>query len=350
MSNPETFFEGKTALIITEVNRYYLSGFRSSLGYLFLSGGKKILYVDGRYIEAAKQKCAVGVEVRLLSKLSSAISEITGEFHSDKLYCETDITVRELLRLKEISSVPTEPSQELSQLIENRRAVKSDKELSCIIAAQRAAEKAFEEILNYIKPGVSERRLALELEYKMQLFGAEGMSFETIAVSGKNTSKPHGVPGEKPIENGDFVTMDFGALSGGYCSDMTRTVAVGYATDEMELVYNTVLAAQEKGISAIKPGALCRDVDKAARSVIEKAGFGNCFNHSTGHGVGLEIHEKPNLSYAATEKLSPFNVITCEPGIYIEGAFGVRIEDMLFVTQSGAQNLTNCQKNLIILK
>lgn len=350
MDELTAFLKDKTTLIIGEVNRFYLSGMRSSLGYLFLSDGRKILYVDGRYIEAAKKAVFEGVEVRLLSKLSEAVAGIVREFKVETLYCETDLTVCEYERLKEMLQVPLIASQALSDLILNLRAVKSQKELSFVISAQRAAEKAFGEILNFIKPGVTERRLKLELEYKMQLWGAEGMSFETIAISGKNTSKPHGVPTEKPIEAGDFVTMDFGATVGGYCSDMTRTVAVGHATDEMILCYNTVLRAQETGIAAIKPGALCRDVDKAARTVIEKAGFGDCFNHSTGHGVGLEIHEQPNLSARSESRLSPGNIVTCEPGIYLEDRFGVRIEDMLFVTQNGAQNLTDCQKNLIILK
>ena len=179
--------------------------------------------------------------------------------------------------------------------------------------------------------------------------GADGLSFETIAISGKNTSMPHGVPTEKPVEKGDFITMDYGALYRGYHSDMTRTVALGYVSDEQEKVYNTVLEAQKAAAEAVKPGAKCADADAAARQIIEKAGYAEFFTHGTGHGVGIDIHEPPTVSYRSEETLRPGDVVTAEPGIYLPGKFGVRIEDMLYVTENSAENLTEAPKNLIVL-
>ena len=351
MDNFSDFLSKNNLLIITEVNRFYLSDFRSSLGYLFIIKGKKILYVDGRYIEAARDGVNPDVTVRLLGKLSDTADEIKKEFGISEIITEADISVRESERIKQIfEDTKVRPSVELSDMLINLRSYKTEREIEHILKAQSFAEKAFENILNFIRPGVTEREIAIELEHKMLLAGAEGMSFHTIAVSGVNTSKPHGVPTDKKVENGDFVTMDFGAVSGGYCSDMTRTVAVGYATDDMIEVYETVLAAQDSAIKILKAGVSGREADAAARNVIEAAGYGKYFTHSTGHGVGLEIHEAPNLSYLNEGKLRRGNIVTVEPGIYIEGMFGVRIEDMVKIEENGARNLTDSQKNLIIIK
>lgn len=337
-------------LIITSQNRFYLTGFRSSLGYLFIVNGKKTLYIDGRYIEAARSGVYSDVEVRQLYKLSSAISEITEENGVEKLLCEVDITVREKQRIEKLAKIPLKASLAMTDEILKERSIKTERELESIEKAQRIAEKAFLNVLDRLKAGVTEREAALWLDYEMRLGGAEGSSFETIAVSGKNSSKPHGVPTDKPLENGDFLTMDFGAIYGGYCSDMTRTVAIGFATEEMEEVYSTVLNAQLTGINKAKCGVKASDVDKAARSVIENAGYGEYFNHSTGHGVGIDIHELPFVAESNNEILQTGNVITCEPGIYIPEKFGVRIEDMLFITENGCKNLTNSEKKLIIIK
>ena len=204
-------------------------------------------------------------------------------------------------------------------------------------------------ILNFIKVGVTEKEIALELDFYMLRHGGEGLSFETIAVSGANSSMPHGVPSNKKIENGDFITMDFGTIINGYHSDMTRTVAVGFATDEMKNVYDTVLKAQQNCLDSIKAGISCKDGDEFARSVIRNANYGQFFTHSTGHGVGVEIHEFPNLSPASDSILQVGNIVTVEPGIYIPEKFGVRIEDMGLITENGCRNLTNASKELIIL-
>lgn len=351
MKNLKAYLREHNALIITEVNRHHLTGFRSSLGYLFIIRGQKILYVDSRYIEAAKAKAYPGVEVRLLVRLSDAIKEIVNEFSIKNIEYECDITLRQDKSLKELfGDVKAESSLMLSDLICSARSIKTHDEIECILKAQRCAEGAFDNILNFIRVGVTEREIKLRLEYEMQRLGAEGMSFDTIAVSGQNTSMPHGVPSERAVEQGDFITMDFGGVYEGYCSDMTRTVAVGFVSEEMEKVYNTVLKAQLSAIDTIGCGIEAKTVDAAARNIIEKAGYGKCFMHSTGHGVGLEVHEAPNLSPNSSEILKLGNVITIEPGIYIEGKFGVRIEDMLYITENGVRNLTNSQKNLIILK
>ncbi len=351
MEELKTYLKEHNVLIVNAVNRHRLTGFRSSLGYLFIINGNAILYVDSRYIEAARNKAFPEIEVRLLGKLSDVVKEIVTEFGITSIQYEADITLRQDKSFKELfGEVKAEASEKLSDLILSARSVKTQNEVECILKAQRCAESAFQNILDFIKVGVTEREIKLRLEYEMQRRGAEGMSFKTIAISGKNTSMPHGVPTDKTVEAGDFVTMDFGGVYEGYCSDMTRTVAVGFVTEEMESVYNTVLQAQLSAIEAAKCGVETKVVDAAARSVIEKAGYGDCFQHSTGHGVGLEVHEVPNLSPNSSAILKNGNIVTVEPGIYIEGKFGVRIEDMLYITEKGTQNLTNSQKNLIILK
>lgn len=216
-------------------------------------------------------------------------------------------------------------------------------------AAQRIAERALEDILKELRPGAAEREIAARLQYLMLHYGAENMSFDPIVVSGPNGSLPHGVPSDREIRSGEFVTMDFGCIYHGYCSDMTRTVAVGSATDEMRNVYETVLAAQEAGIAAARAGVTGKAVDAAARTVIEKAGYGRYFSHSFGHGVGVEIHEGPNASSANEEPLPAGAVISAEPGIYLPGKLGVRIEDVIRLTPEGSENLTLAPKELLIL-
>ena len=203
--------------------------------------------------------------------------------------------------------------------------------------------------MKFIKVGVTEKEIALELDFYMLSHGAEAVSFETIAVSGKNSSMPHGVPTDKKIENGDFITMDFGAVYNGYHSDMTRTVIVGEPTEKQKEVYETVLKAQTEALAVLKAGVSGVDADKAARDIIDAKGYKENFGHGTGHGVGIEIHESPNLSPYSKAILETGNIVTVEPGIYIPDEFGVRIEDMALITEDGYINLTSCEKELIIL-
>ncbi len=344
------FVTDKTAvLIFTPVNRRYLTGFASSLGYLLLTSKGNILFVDSRYYEAAGKR-AEGAEVRQFTKIFDQLQEALAEAGAEKLLIETEVSVDFYQRLRSKLAVRVTPSAPLTGRLLQLRSVKKKEELESIVCAQRIAEKAFDDILQFIAPGVSEKEIAALLEYKMKQHGAEGIAFDTIAVSGANSSLPHGVPTDKVVAKGDFVTMDFGAVINGYCSDMTRTVAVGYVTDEMAKVYETVLNAQENVIKTLSAGITCKQADSAARDIITAAGYGEYFGHSTGHGVGLEIHEQPNLSPAADKiKLRTGQIVTDEPGIYLPGKFGVRIEDMLLIRKNGCKNLTKAPKHLIIL-
>lgn len=350
MAKKLRFVTDKTAvLIFTPVNRRYLTGFSSSLGYLLLTANGNYLFADGRYIEAA-QKQASNATVLLLGDIASQLNEIFKKQGIQKVLIEVENNISTLSYLKKALDVKVLASDALSSRLKVLRSIKTSSEVDCIISAQRIAEKAFDETLNFIKEGVTEREIAAFLEYKMKCFGAEGLAFDTIVVSGKNSSMPHGVPTDKKVEKGDFITMDYGAVYGGYLSDMTRTVAVGYATDEMQKVYDTVLSAQQKVIETVKAGVSCDEADRAARDVIVGNGYGDFFTHSTGHGVGLEIHEMPGLRLGATKDLlRAGQVVTDEPGIYLPDKFGVRIEDMLLITKNGCKNLTKSEKRLIIL-
>lgn len=341
--------DNTAALVFTEVNRQYLTGFRSSLGYLLISKNDSCLFVDGRY-ELAAKNTVKNCTTQLFTKISDCLQEFVKTHGIKTVFCEDTITVAQLNTFSQmLSEIEVTADCGLNRLIQQLRKVKTPYEVECIVKAQRIAEKAFADILNFIRPGVTEREVAAELEYRMKRYGSEVPSFDTIAVSGIKSAMPHGVPDEKVIETGDFVTMDFGAVYNGYHSDMTRTVAVGFADDKMTYVYNTVLNAQLAAEKQVREGAKCSDADKAAREVIASAGFGQYFTHSTGHAVGLEIHEQPSLSMMSEDILKAGNIVTDEPGIYIENEFGVRIEDMLLVTESGSKNLTECEKNLIIL-
>ena len=342
------YLGNKAALIITPENRRYLTGFFSTDGYVFAAGGELIFLIDGRYHEAA-EKAVTSAKVVLLEDAKKQIKELFANSGCEEILLETLITVEEAERMAEIA--PAKPDKGMTKCILDMRAVKREDETEKIIKAQRIAEKAFLHMIDFIAPGQTEREIGLELDYFMLKNGAEALSFETIAVSGPNTSLPHGVPGERVVQNGDFITLDFGAVYEGYHSDMTRTVALGYATDEMKEIYNTVYTAAQKAIDATAAGVRAADVDKCARDHIENAGYGKYFNHGTGHGVGIEIHEAPTVSFRAGDTLlESGHIITIEPGIYIPEKFGVRIEDMLLVTDSGYENLTKAEKELIIVK
>lgn len=341
---------GFCALIISPENRKYFTGFESSDGFLLVSSDRAVFITDGRYIEAAEKQISA-CEVMLLGKTYPQIATILNEMNCRHLLVEsTRMTVSTYNSLKGVlKNISISTDTTLDTIINSLRSIKTRNEVESIIKAQRIAEKAFEHILKFIKVGVTEKEIALKLDFFMLRNGGEGLSFETIAVSGANSSMPHGVPSNKKIENGDFITLDFGTIINGYHSDMTRTVAVGFATDEMKNVYDIVLKAQNNCLANIRSGINCKDGDEFARSVIRDAGFGQYFTHSTGHGVGVEIHEFPNLSPASDSILQVGNIVTVEPGIYIPEKFGVRIEDMARITENGCENLTNAPKDLIIL-
>lgn len=347
-----TLSEGEGYFISSPENRFYFTEFPSTDGWLIVSQKESVFLTDSRYIEAAQAKAKGCTEVLGSEDILEQMVPLCARLGINHLFVETGrITLGFYNRLCEkLSAVEVTGTERLGDEIDKLRAVKCREEVDCIIRAQRIAEKAFEQILPMVKPGKTEKELARELNYAMMLNGADDISFETIAISGVKTSMPHGVPGDRKVGNGEFVTFDFGALVNGYHSDMTRTVAVGSISDKMAEVYNTVLKAQQASLNYIGPGKLCRQGDLAARNVIKKAGYGEYFGHSTGHGVGVEIHEMPRLSQRCKEEvLVPGNVVTVEPGIYLPGCFGVRIEDMVCITENGFDNLTNCPKELIIL-
>ena len=341
------------ALLITnEVNIGYFSGFFHSEGYLLVTQKESFLLVDFRYIEAARSK-SNGCRVLMFKNIAEDLGDILTEEGIKQLVFEADnITVSRFERFKTAfgeKGVECVADEKLCGHIADIRIIKDDSELEKIQKAQNIAEKAYLEVINYLKPGVSEKEISARLEYLMNIYGAECKSFDLITITGSKTSLPHGVPSDGIVREGDFFTFDFGAVYDGYHSDTTRTVAIGYATDEMRKVYDIVLKAQLAALEKIKPGVECREVDKTARDIITAEGFGEYFGHSTGHGVGLDIHESPAVSARGETVLKSGMVITDEPGIYLPQKFGVRIEDMLCVTDDGYKNFVSLPKDLIIL-
>ena len=343
---------GLDAMLLTgEANRFYASGFHSAGtdGVALVTRKKAYYFTDSRYTEAAG-RCVQGAEIREVGPgrgYAVLLTEALGEQKVCRLgFEEAYMTVLEHERYRKALPCELVPATELLQQL---RTVKDAEELDAMVAAQRIAEKALDVILEEIRPGVTEKEIAARLQYLMLHYGAEDKSFDPIVVSGPNGSLPHGVPSEKVIQAGEFVTMDFGCIYHGYCSDMTRTVAVGSVTDEMRQVYDTVLQAQLAGIAAARAGATGKAVDGAARDIIRQAGYGPCFGHSFGHGVGVEIHEGPNATPSNDKPLPAGAVISAEPGIYLPGKLGVRIEDVLYLTPEGCQNLTLAPKELVIL-
>ncbi len=337
------------ALITGDINRRYYTGMKSSAGTVLAFADKAYLIIDFRYIEKARavvKDCEVIEQDNLYEQINSLIVK-----HGAKtcaVEAET-VTVAQLGELESKLRVKVVSNGALSKAIAKQRAVKTESDTAKICEAQRIAEAGFEHMLEYIAVGRTEREISLELDYFMLKNGAEDLSFETIAVSGANTSMPHGVPTDKTVENGDFVLLDFGAVVDGWHSDMTRTVAVGNAGDEMKRVYDIVLNAQETALAGLRAGITGKQYDALARDVIVESGYGDAFGHSLGHGVGMEIHEIPYGGPKSEQIIPEGAVITCEPGIYLPGAFGVRIEDMAYVTKKGCRNLTHAPKQLIIL-
>ena len=342
---------GCDGVLITEgENLCYATGFVGLEGMVLVTAdGKGYCFTDSRYIEAAEKAIAPWGYQVIQPDVSypQCVAQLCQEHKLESLLFEDQaMTVSTHARYTAaVNARLVAAGEAFSEL----REVKEEIEVERIVAAQRIAEQALEEILPLIKPGAVEREVAAELDYRMARLGSTGVSFSTIFVSGAKSSLPHGTPGDKKIEAGDFVTIDFGAMVGGYHSDMTRTFAVGFATDEMKKVYDTVLRAQLAGIEAMAVGVPGSQVDKAARDIIEAAGYGPYFGHGLGHSLGLNIHENPRAAKTYHRELVQGNIITIEPGIYLPGKFGVRIEDMVYLAQGGKRNLTLAPKELRIL-
>ena len=344
-------FDG--AIISSELNQRYLCDFPFTDGYILVTQNKSYLLTDFRYEEAIK-KSVCGFEIICPEKgMSDTVSELIKSEKAKRVAVEEDsISLRDFNTFSKKLNGIAALEAGASEILLSQRAVKLDYEIERIKKAQSITDSAFSYIVEFIsqnKNTLTERDVALELDYFMQKNGAECPAFETIAVSGDASSLPHGVPRNEKLKHG-FLTMDFGAKYNGYCSDMTRTVVIGKADEEIKKVYNTVLTAQKAALEQICGSMLCRDADAIARKIIDDAGYGKAFGHSLGHGVGMFIHEKPNLSPRADEKilLQAGNVITVEPGIYLEGRFGCRIEDMILINPDGKiYNFTKSNKDLI---
>ncbi len=353
MKNLEKYLsllDDTTGLLLTSrYSRHYCAEFDIAEGIALVSKQGCRYFTDFRYIESA-QNGIENMQVQETNRdnpYSALINNAIADFGLTALgYEEAYLTVAELQSFEEKLNAKLIP---MNERIHAFRAIKEKWELERMRKAQAITDKAFSEVLGRIKAGQTELELQAELIYCLYKNGAEGLSFDPIVVSGPNTSLPHGVAGDRVIQEGDFITMDFGVIVGGYCSDMTRTVAVGYVTDEMEKVYKTVLAAQLAGIAATKAGMVGKDVDAAARKVIEDAGYGPYFGHSYGHSLGLEVHENPNCSPREERVLAENTVCSAEPGIYLPGKFGVRIEDTIVFKENGYEDLTHSPKNLIIV-
>jgi len=340
---------GVDAMLLTGAsNRLYTTGFPSSDGVALVTGGGAWFFTDSRYIEAAEaavqgaEVLSVGFGISYVQRINEALDAM----HVQKLgFEEQAMSHAEYLQYEKELHAALTPAQ---ALMTELRASKSREELDRMIRAQRIAEQSLQEILGLISTDMTEKELAAELLYRMLRNGAEDKSFDPIVVSAEKSSMPHGVPGDVKIRKG-FLTIDFGAKYAGYCSDMTRTLCVGQPTEEMRRIYDTVLEAQLAGIAAAQAGVTGKAIDRAARDVIDAAGYGAYFGHSFGHSLGIDIHEAPNAAPSNDRPMPLGAVVSAEPGIYLPGKFGVRIEDVLYLTENGNENLTRTDKTLTVL-
>jgi Xaa-Pro aminopeptidase len=346
---------GLPGLLVTHLpDIRYLSGFTGSSAALAITRRSARLFTDGRYkAQASNEVQAAQVQIVSSSPAVNAVEWLAAQ-RGVKFagFDPAKTTVADLTRWK--AALPSRLRRGFfsalpAPMVEPLRWVKDEDELALMTDAALLGCKLFDHILCFIRPGIREIEIAAELEHRARLLGAEGMSFETIVAAGARSALPHGRATSARLPRHGFLTMDFGVILKGYCSDMTRTVFLGKPRIEERNTYQAVLEAQEAGVAAVAPGASCGDVDEAARSLLRKAGLAEAFTHSTGHGVGLEIHESPRIGAGQATRLLAGMVITIEPGVYLSGKYGIRIEDMVAVTRSGGQVLTPAPKVLIEL-
>ena len=359
MKNTDKLFEliGEDAdaiLVISEKNRLYFTGFASTFGYLVLLPDNKNYFItDPRYYEMAQILEKDGVEVVQVANGISAVDTVKSVLKQHKVsdvgYEDTELTVAEFAELGKALDEDKFTLMPVGDEINYVRSFKDEQEIAYVKKAQSITDAAFAQVLQIIREGMTEKELAVELEYLMAKNGAEGLAFDTIIASGVNTSKPHAHPTDKRIELGDAITMDFGARYHGYCSDMTRTVFLGEPSEELRKIYNVVLLAQKMGINNAYCGIGGKELDSLCREIIKSNGYEEFFTHGTGHSLGIDIHEKPTANSRSTDILQAKQFITCEPGIYIPGVGGVRIEDLLLIEQDGVIDLTTSDKNIIII-
>lgn len=334
-------------LVMRPENRYYLSGFTGSNGYLLVKRDETVLLTDGRYTTQAQEQ-APHCRVVTAQGLAPGLRELLEQTGVKQLGFEKDFVTYEQFTIfsELLSGVELVPT---SGLVEGLRIVKDEGELAILRKAANIADAAFAHILGFMKPGMSELEVSLELETFMRKQGAKSSSFEIIVASGHRSALPHGKASEKVLEHGDFVTLDFGAYYQGYCSDLTRTVVLGEVSEKQREIYEIVREAQEHAVAMIKAGLTGIQADKLARDIIAAKGYGEQFSHTLGHGLGLAVHEAPSLSIRGDHVLQPGMVVTVEPGIYLPNFGGVRIEDDIVITEHGNEVLTQSPKELIIV-
>ncbi|MCS1350758.1 Xaa-Pro peptidase family protein [Mechercharimyces sp. CAU 1602] len=341
---------GIEAMLISHpIHRQYISGFTGSAGLVFISSEVQLLLTDFRYVSQAKEEAPQMTLVEMERQAYHTVSEQCDQFGIKTLHFEQDhLTYRQATELKAaLKSTTLHPA---NQVVEKLREIKEETELKVMRQAAKIADDAYAQIIKEVRPGKTEREIALRLEFMMREMGATSSSFDMIVASGVRSAMPHGVATDKVMENGDMVTIDFGALYQGYCSDMTRTFMLGEPSEKQNEIYHIVLEAQQKALEAIAPGVKACEIDKVARDVITARGYGDAFGHSTGHGLGMEVHESPGISARTITELQPGMVITVEPGIYLPDVAGVRIEDDVIVTETGYELLTHTPKELVIVK
>ena len=338
-------------LVTTRSNIRYLTGFDGVIdsginAACLVTADYARFYTDMRYADAATA-AAEGTPWEVHLQKEDLYVELCDQLLAEgvtRLHVEASMPYG---RFTFISEQFRGAVRVIDQYVEELRQIKEPEEIERIAAAAAIADSTFDHLLGVIKPGMTEAELTLELEFHMRRAGSDGVAFDTIVATGANGARPHAVPGETAIAAGDLIVLDFGARVGGYCSDMTRTVAVGSASDEQKRLYAAVLEANEAGLAAVRAGIPCVDADAAARQVIEGHGLGELFTHGLGHGVGLDVHELPTIGRRSTQSLRAGNVVTVEPGVYVAGSAGVRIEDLVVVEESGYRRLTNAPKQLI---
>lgn len=340
---------GLDAMLITSPSgERYALGFHGE-GLLLVSRDGAHYTTDGRYIEAAREQIT-GAQVSLVTAGSGHLAQARAYLEEKGLHNvgfeSGEMTVDAHRRYAQELPCILTPAQ---TLLDDLRASKDEEEQAIMRRAQEITDEAFKAILNFIRPGLTEREIAARLVYELMRHGGEQVSFDPIVAAGPNGSRPHAVPGDQVVDTGMFITMDFGCKVQGYCSDMTRTVALGQPTQEMEEVYAAVLSAQKAGINAARGGVTGREVDEAARRCLKEAGYEEYFTHSFGHSLGIDIHESPNASPSEQRVLPVGAVISAEPGVYLPGRFGVRIEDVLILTENGCEDITRSPKDLIVL-
>ena len=335
-------------LLNSEPGEYYAVGFHGE-GNVVVTAEKCFYFTDSRYIEAAGN-LITGAEIAMTGhsrNYRAMVQEVVEQCGIKTMgFEENYLSVAEYELWEKGLTAKLVPAQ---KLVNSLRAAKDEEEIALMRKAQEITDRAFDEILKFIQPGMTEQEIAARLQYEMLCRGAEKMSFDPIVASGPNGSKPHAIPSEKKVQKGEFITMDFGCKVGGYCSDMTRTVALGEPTEEMRKVYDVVLQAQLAGIAKAKAGVPGKEIHNTAAKVIEEAGYGPYFGHGFGHSVGIEIHEAPNANGRDETPMPVGAVVSAEPGIYLPGKFGVRIEDVIIYTAEGNVDITKSPKELIIL-